>query len=164
MGFPRQEYWNGLPFPPPGDPPNPGIEPTSPALAGGFFTTKPAGKPVSLVTFRVNILWEMEPFSSLGICDSPRTLLGISSLLMLSSLPGKTNRESPCMCQFGYLVITIPWRQQAFGTAMSSRLGCPLIQPNEAPKCQMASISVQLECVYESLQILLKTRVLSEGF
>ena len=34
MGFSRQEYWSGLPFPPPGDPPNPGIEPVSPALAG----------------------------------------------------------------------------------------------------------------------------------
>ena len=42
MGFPRQEYWSGLTFPPPGDLPGPGIEPaslTSPALAGGFFTT-----------------------------------------------------------------------------------------------------------------------------
>ena len=43
MGFPGQEYW-GLPFPSPGDLPNPGIEPTSSALAGGFFTTKPPGK------------------------------------------------------------------------------------------------------------------------
>ena len=32
MGFPRQEYWSGLPFPSPGDLPNPGIEPGSPAL------------------------------------------------------------------------------------------------------------------------------------
>ena len=42
MGFSRQEYWNGLPCPPPGDLLNPGIEPasfTSPALAGRFFTT-----------------------------------------------------------------------------------------------------------------------------
>ena len=42
MGFSRQEYWSGLPCPPPGDLPNPGIEPvslTSPALAGRFFTT-----------------------------------------------------------------------------------------------------------------------------
>ena len=42
MGFPRQEYWSGLPFPPPGDLPDPGIKPVSlvsPALAGGFFTT-----------------------------------------------------------------------------------------------------------------------------
>ena len=36
MGFPRQDYWSGLPFPSPGDLPDPGIEP---ALAGGFFTT-----------------------------------------------------------------------------------------------------------------------------
>ena len=42
MGFSRQEYWSGLPFPPSGDLPNPRIEP---ALAGGFFTTEPPGKP-----------------------------------------------------------------------------------------------------------------------
>ena len=43
MGFPRQENWSGLPFPPPGDLPDPGMEPVSPvspALAGGFFITK----------------------------------------------------------------------------------------------------------------------------
>ena len=45
MGFSGQEYCNGLPFPPPGDFPSPGIEPESPALAGGFFT-QPRGKPV----------------------------------------------------------------------------------------------------------------------
>ena len=42
MGFSRQEYWSGLPYPPSGYLPDPGIEPmslTSPALAGGFFTT-----------------------------------------------------------------------------------------------------------------------------
>ena len=44
MGFSSQEYWNGLPFPSPGDLPDPGIEPTSPALAGGFFTPEPLGK------------------------------------------------------------------------------------------------------------------------
>ena len=37
MGFPRQEFWSGLPFPPPDDLPDPGIKPTSPALVGGFF-------------------------------------------------------------------------------------------------------------------------------
>ena len=45
MGFPRQEYWNGLPFPSPGDLPNPEIEPESPELAGGIFTSEPPGKP-----------------------------------------------------------------------------------------------------------------------
>ena len=44
MGFPRQEYWSGLPFPSPGDPPHPGIEPKSPALAGRFFTPESPGK------------------------------------------------------------------------------------------------------------------------
>ena len=38
MGFSRQEYWSGLPFPSPGDLPRPGIKPGSPALADGFFT------------------------------------------------------------------------------------------------------------------------------
>ena len=44
IGFSKQEYRNGLSFPPPGDLPNPGIKPTSsvfPALARGFFTTAP---------------------------------------------------------------------------------------------------------------------------
>ena len=49
MGFPRQEYWSGLPFPPPGYLPDPGIEPmslASPMLAGEFFTTESPGKPI----------------------------------------------------------------------------------------------------------------------
>ena len=45
MGFSRQEYLSGLPFPPPRDLPNPGIEPMSPALVGEFFTTEPPRKP-----------------------------------------------------------------------------------------------------------------------
>ena len=47
MGFPRQEYWNELPFLSAGDLPDPGIKPWSwsPALLGGFFTTVPLGKP-----------------------------------------------------------------------------------------------------------------------
>ena len=43
MGFSRHEYWSELPFSPPGDLPNPGIEPGSPALAGRLFTTEPPG-------------------------------------------------------------------------------------------------------------------------
>ena len=45
MGFSRQEYWSGLPFPSPGDHSDPGNEPMAPALAGGSFTTEPPGKP-----------------------------------------------------------------------------------------------------------------------
>ena len=45
MEFSREEYCRGLPFPSPGDLPDPGIKPASPALAGGFFTAQPPGKP-----------------------------------------------------------------------------------------------------------------------
>ena len=51
IGFPRQEYGSVLPFPSPGDLPDPGIKPgsfVSPVLAGEFFTTAPAGKPTDL--------------------------------------------------------------------------------------------------------------------
>ena len=64
MGLSRQEYWSGLPFPSPGDLPNPGIEPTSTmssALADGFYTTDAPEKPltdlhVMLLLVRKNIL------------------------------------------------------------------------------------------------------------
>ena len=54
MGLSQKEYWSGLPFPCPGGLPDPGIEPTSPAspaLAGGFFTSEPPGKP------KINKYW-----------------------------------------------------------------------------------------------------------
>ena len=53
MGFSRREYWSGLPFPPPGDLPNPGSEPmssVSPALTGKFFTTELLRKPTNMLT------------------------------------------------------------------------------------------------------------------
>ena len=45
MGFSREEYWSGLPFPSPGDLPDPGIEPGSPALEADALTSEPPGKP-----------------------------------------------------------------------------------------------------------------------
>ena len=44
MAFPRQEYWSGLPFPSPGDLPNPGIEPGSPTLQADDLLSEPPGK------------------------------------------------------------------------------------------------------------------------
>ena len=49
MEFSRQEYRSGLPFPTPGNLPDPGTEPASPALAGKFFTTEPPGKPQYII-------------------------------------------------------------------------------------------------------------------
>ena len=58
MGFSRQEYWSGLPRPPPMDRLDPGIKPESPALAGRSFTTEPPGKPkiINLMLFNGNLV------------------------------------------------------------------------------------------------------------
>ena len=50
MGFSRQEYWSGLPFPSPGDLPDPGIEPRSPALQADALISEPPGKQVKMIT------------------------------------------------------------------------------------------------------------------
>ena len=66
MGFSRQEYWSGLPFPSPGDLPYPGIEPRSPAFQANALTSEPPGKPMeNMICFQffvdrlqsMNILW-----------------------------------------------------------------------------------------------------------
>ena len=58
MKFSRQDHWRGLPFPPPEDLPDPRIKPTSPALAGKFFTTESPEKQVAYVFLILKIsLW-----------------------------------------------------------------------------------------------------------
>ena len=47
MGFSRQEYWSGVPFPSPGDLPDPGIEPRSPTLQADSLPSEPPGKPIN---------------------------------------------------------------------------------------------------------------------
>ena len=56
MGFHRQEYWKGLSFPSPGDPPDTGMEPVPPALAGGFFTTELPGKPYHILKMMIKVI------------------------------------------------------------------------------------------------------------
>ena len=70
MGFSRQEYWSGLPFPSLGDLSNSGIEPVCPALAGGFFTTEPSGKPLVSVML---LLLLLSHFSRVRLCAAPET-------------------------------------------------------------------------------------------
>ena len=72
VGFSRQEYWSGLPCPPPGDLPDPGIEPVSPALAGRFFT--------HLAT------WEAPPYP-LPCCICPQALRTIRALFFFFFFP-----------------------------------------------------------------------------
>ena len=71
MGFPRQEYWSGLPFPSPGDLPDPGIKPESPAWAGRFIGTKPPGK-------YTRSWWHPTPVLLPGKSQGRRSLVGYS--------------------------------------------------------------------------------------
>ena len=59
MGFSRQEYWSGLPFPSPGDLSDPGIEPRSPALQADALSSEPPGKPDTEPLAKIH-----EPYSS----------------------------------------------------------------------------------------------------
>ena len=98
MGFSRQEYWTGLPFPSPGDFPDPGIEPGSPAFPADALTSEPPGTPKS----RGN--WGWKEFI---ICQGPNT-----------GFPGgASGKEFPCQCRrhkrcrFDPWIGKIPWRR-----------------------------------------------------
>ena len=84
IGFSRQEYWSGLPCPPPGDLPNPGIEHRSPALQADFLLFEPSGKPKSTGVGSLSLLR--------GSSD-PGIKLG-SPALQVDSLPAELPGES----------------------------------------------------------------------
>ena len=64
VGFPREEYYSGFPFPSLGGLPDPGIEPLSPALVGRFFTTEPPGVMPSYIYFLSILLGFLIHYSS----------------------------------------------------------------------------------------------------
>ena len=102
MGFSRQECWSGLPFPSPGDLPDPGVEPRSPALAGEFFTTNTTWETVRLFAtpwtvayhappsmgFSSQECWSGLPFPSPGDLPDPGIEPG-SPTLQADALPSE---------------------------------------------------------------------------
>ena len=62
MGFPRQEYWSGVPFPSPGDLPNPGIEPTSSALQADSLQSEPPGS-YEVWMWLISLVWSEQACS-----------------------------------------------------------------------------------------------------
>ena len=94
IGFTRQEYWNGLPFPPPEGLPDPGIEPTSPvslALAGGFFTTEPPRDQQSISRRMNETLWPQMPVHSPGTLSQGLPALVYSFIHSCSKYLASTN-------------------------------------------------------------------------
>ena len=101
MGFSRQEYWSGLPCPPPWDLPDPGIEPTSlksPALAGGFFTTSAtweAGVPSSLENHENHCRTSSTTSSSLTVLEVGVSPERVNSSCKAQSSPFGTDSSGP---------------------------------------------------------------------
>ena len=82
MGFPRQEYWSGLPFPPPGDLPDSGTEPAalaSSALAGRFFTTG-----TTWIALKTTYRWRIKGCFALVTGDRLKLGMGLGVLVSLS--------------------------------------------------------------------------------
>ena len=78
MGFSRKEYWSGLPCPPPGDLPDPGTEPRSPALQADSLLSEPAGKPIQNLTFTSMLCKRAINRNLRGRCESFSTEIWIS--------------------------------------------------------------------------------------
>ena len=98
MGFPRQEYWRGLPFPSPEDLPDPGIEPMSPALGGRLFTTEPPGNPsFPLVPCKLFALPALDPLlaACAALLHSWPLSRALPLLLWLDSFPGGAPLPAP---------------------------------------------------------------------
>ena len=118
MGFPRQKYWSGLPFPPPGDLPDPGIKHASPALAGRFFTTKPPGKNFLKVRFT---LYCNLGFSGSSVVKNPPANGGDSGLIPGSGRsPGEGNGNSLQYSCLGNPMDRRAWQATVHGVAKES--------------------------------------------
>ena len=112
MGFSRQEYWSGLPFPSPGDLPDPGIKPKSPALADRFFTIEPSGKPIcynKLTGF---------PDGSV-VKNLPANEEDLGSIPGLGRSPGEGNGKSLQYSCLGNSMDRAAWWLQSMGSQLS---------------------------------------------
>ena len=86
MGFPRQEDWGGLPLCSPGDLPEPGIEPVSPALSGRFFTIEPPGKLLQgMYVLHINQFSSVQSLSHVRLSAAPWTTTRQASLSITNS-------------------------------------------------------------------------------
>ena len=97
MGFPRQEYWSGLPFPSPEDLPEPGIEPGSPALKADALPPEPPRKPkdkywAPLFPKLIQICYNSK------IIGSMQNFIGVSGYQNIK--PGKATTNAPLHCKF----------------------------------------------------------------
>ena len=94
MGFSRQEYWSGLPLASPGDHPNPGIEPGSPALQADSLPSEPLGRPPKEPGRLVEVLLGFEPMISC-LLDRHFNQLSLGAAYIVQVGPN-SNDACPC--------------------------------------------------------------------
>ena len=125
MEFPRQEYWSELPWPSPGDLPNPGTEPSFPAFAGGFFTTELPGKPMTLYTSAIIQLTELiqshnyacssgTPYCSTRVSQTAQMVKNLPAMweTQVWSLSGVNTLEKGMETHSSILSWRIPWTEE----------------------------------------------------
>ena len=100
MGFSRQEYWSGLLFPSPGYLPNPGLNPRSPALAGGCFTTEPPGMPIMCLPTIIFLILYMR------------------CLFMSGTRPGSSILQTAIYPQLWQRTMVCFWKTQQMGSTV----------------------------------------------
>ena len=101
MGFSRQEYWSGLPFPSPGDLPDPGIEPRSPSLQADALPSEPPGKPAEAhKEDRINI-WK-----EINLIFSPSSEMTFGNFFFANEL------EKEMATHSSILAWKIPWMEE----------------------------------------------------
>ena len=154
MGFSRQEYWSGLPFPSPGDLPDPGTEPMSPALTGWFFTAEPPGKPYWRFSYTLTWnLWETLNWDFLVVGFFSVHLLGgfpvtpsnyktapVNSFLQREAAARDTvGCQDSAWAQWGHQGQATPPR--APSSNRQSLLGLPVVWPRASQSCTKLSSS-----------------------
>ena len=106
MEFPRQEHWSGLPFPSPGELPDLGIKLASLALAAGFFTTEPPGKPEPSLGILYTVLLEAAAAPLFSCCCQVMSALfsilrGVSEFLNCILETSSFSRATPGRRELG---------------------------------------------------------------
>ena len=148
MGFSKQEYWSGLPFPSPGDLPDPGIELESLVLAGGFFTAEPPGKPFLsllsikwMVCLRIKEIWDFFFFPcQYSLVAEPETWENLPGLDSCSYfLPEEVQAFSLEIPRFDSCVGKIPWRRDRLPIPVF--LGFPGDSDDKESTCNAGDLS-----------------------
>ena len=109
MGFSRQEYWSGLPFPSPEGLANPGIRPTSPALAGVFSTTEAPGKPTRWNCPQISIEYITIVLLYLIISPKQKSCVHAKSLQLCPTLCYNMDCSPPSSSVHGICQAILEW-------------------------------------------------------